>query len=159
MKKKKCWNYFAFKQLFLSEGKIAPKVLLAHEAKLKHMISHGLTKGKIARTFAPCGKIDTIKYFGSCATEWAVSDLVWISESTILKFRIRIGYGAYEKFLDPIRLQNFHICTPLISMSDPVEIFRNPVISGSVSEVLNPVGSRSGNRIMFNTCAQGKSEG
>ena len=57
--------------------------------------------------------MDIAKYFGSCATEWAVSDLVWILESTILNFLIRIGYGVYEKMFDPLRLQNFHISTPL----------------------------------------------
>jgi len=31
--------------------------------------------------------------------------------------------------------------------------FQNPVRSGSGSEVQNPVGSQSGNRIMFNTVA------
>jgi len=36
-----------------------------------------------------------------------------------------------------------------ISISDPVVFFQNPV--GSGSEVQNPVGSRSGNLIMFNT--------
>ena len=40
-----------------------------------------------------------------------------------------------------------------ISKSDPVEIFRNLVRSGSGCELQNPVGSRSGNRIMFNTDA------
>jgi len=29
------------------------------------------------------------------------------------KFLIRIGYGVYEKIFDPLRLQNFHISTPL----------------------------------------------
>ena len=67
-----------------------------------------------SQNFAPCGKIDTTKYFGSCAIEWAVSDLDWISEPTIFNFRIRIGYGVYEKISDPIRLQNFHIRTPLL---------------------------------------------
>jgi len=38
-----------------------------------------------------------------------------------------------------------------ISISDPIEFFRNPVRSGSASELQNPVGSRFGNRIMFNT--------
>jgi len=40
-----------------------------------------------------------------------------------------------------------------ISTSDPVEFFRNPVQSGSGSELQNPVGSRSWNRIIFNTAA------
>jgi len=38
-----------------------------------------------------------------------------------------------------------------ISISNPDELFQNPVQSGSGSELQNPVGSRSGNRIMFNT--------
>jgi len=38
-----------------------------------------------------------------------------------------------------------------ISISYPVEFFQNPVQSGSGSEVQKPVGSRSGDRIMFNT--------
>ena len=46
-----------------------------------------------------------------------VSDLDWISESTILNFRLWIGYGVYEKILDPIRLQNFNIRTPLVQSS------------------------------------------
>jgi len=79
-----------------------------------HFNQFSLTKRKITRTFAPYGNIDTTKYFGSCATHWTVSDLDWVSTSTILNFRIRIGFGAYEIFLDPIRLQNCHICTPLI---------------------------------------------
>jgi len=33
MRQKHCWNYFAFNQLYLAEDKIAPVVLLAHEAK------------------------------------------------------------------------------------------------------------------------------
>jgi len=37
-----------------------------------------------------------------------------------------------------------------ISVSEPVEFFRNPVRSGSGLEFQNPVGSRSGNWIMFN---------
>jgi len=41
-----------------------------------------------------------------------------------------------------------------ISISDPVEFFLNPVRSGSGSELQNPVASRSGNRIMFNTAAK-----
>jgi len=28
-----CWNYFAFNQSYLAKGKIAPVVLLFHEAK------------------------------------------------------------------------------------------------------------------------------
>ena len=32
-------------------------------------------------------------------------------------FRIRIGYGVYEKISDPITLQNFHIHTPLAHAS------------------------------------------
>jgi len=40
-----------------------------------------------------------------------------------------------------------------ISTSDPFDFFRNPVPPGSGSELPNPVGSRSGNRIMFNTDA------
>jgi len=39
-----------------------------------------------------------------------------------------------------------------ISISDPVNFFRNPLRSGSGSELQNPVGSWSGNWIMFNTC-------
>jgi len=38
-----------------------------------------------------------------------------------------------------------------ISISDRVEFFLNPVRSGFGSELQNPVVSRSGNRIMFNT--------
>jgi len=38
-----------------------------------------------------------------------------------------------------------------ISISDPFDFFRNPVRTGSGSELQNPIGSRSGNRIMFNT--------
>jgi len=38
-----------------------------------------------------------------------------------------------------------------ISISNPVEFFQNPVQFGSGSEVQNPVGSQSGNLIMFNT--------
>ena len=44
-----------------------------------------------------------------------MSELDWMSESIILHFRMRIGYGVYEKNSDPIRLQNFHIHTPLLS--------------------------------------------
>jgi len=44
MKQEQCWDYFAYKQLYLSKGKIAPKVFLAHEAKLKQMVSHGQIK-------------------------------------------------------------------------------------------------------------------
>jgi len=44
---------------------------------------------------------------------WAVSDLDWISESTIFNF----GYGLDMDFMKKFRigsgLQNFHICTPL----------------------------------------------
>ena len=40
-----------------------------------------------------------------------------------------------------------------ISISDPVQFFRNPVRSGCGSELQNPVGTRSGDRIMFNTDA------
>jgi len=32
---KHCWNYFAFNQLQLAKGKIAPAVLLPHGAKEK----------------------------------------------------------------------------------------------------------------------------
>ena len=35
-----CWNYFAFNQLYLAKGKIAPFLVLPHEAKYKYMISH-----------------------------------------------------------------------------------------------------------------------
>jgi len=38
-----------------------------------------------------------------------------------------------------------------MSTSDLVEFFRNPVRSESSSELRNPVGLRSWNRIMFNT--------
>ena len=38
-----------------------------------------------------------------------------------------------------------------ISTSEPVKFFRNLVQTGSRSELQNPVGSQSGNRIMFNT--------
>ena len=38
-----------------------------------------------------------------------------------------------------------------ISTSEPVKFFRNLVQTGSSSELQNPVGSQSGNRIMFNT--------
>ena len=38
MTQKHCWNYFAFNQSYLAEGKIAPAVLLRHEAKEKRMI-------------------------------------------------------------------------------------------------------------------------
>ena len=41
-----------------------------------------------------------------------------------------------------------------IPISDAVEFFQNPIWSGSGSEVKNPVGSWSGNRIMFNTARQ-----
>jgi len=40
MIQKHCWNYFAFNQLYLAEGKIAPVVALPHEAKYMHMILH-----------------------------------------------------------------------------------------------------------------------
>ena len=65
-----------------------------------------LTKGKIARTFALCGKRDTTKYFGSCATEWVVWDLDWISEPTILNFWIwslckNFGSNPIAKFPYP----------------------------------------------------------
>jgi len=33
MRQKHCWKYFAFNQLYLAKGKIAPVVLLPHEAK------------------------------------------------------------------------------------------------------------------------------
>jgi len=35
MKQKHCCNYFAFNQSYLAKGKIAPAVLLPHEAKEK----------------------------------------------------------------------------------------------------------------------------
>jgi len=35
------WNYFDFNQSYLAKGKIAPVVLLLHEAKQKNMILHG----------------------------------------------------------------------------------------------------------------------
>jgi len=38
-----------------------------------------------------------------------------------------------------------------ISISDEVLFFRNPVRTGSDSELQNLVGSRSGHRIIFNT--------
>jgi len=38
MMQKLCWNYFAFNQSYLVEGKIAPVVLLPHEAKWNYMI-------------------------------------------------------------------------------------------------------------------------
>ena len=41
-----------------------------------------------------------------------------------------------------------------ISISDLVKFFQNPVQSRSDSEMQTPVGSRSGNRIMFNTRIQ-----
>jgi len=34
-KAKNCWNYFAFNELHLAKGKIAPAVLLPHKAKEK----------------------------------------------------------------------------------------------------------------------------
>jgi len=86
-----------------------------------HFNQFCLTKGKITRTFAPCGTIDTTKYFGSCATEWAVSDLDIGAHN--LKFSDTVGYGVHEKISDPIRLQNFHIRTPLVATRDD----HNPV--------------------------------
>jgi len=41
MRQKHCCNYFAFTQSYLAEGKIAPVVLLPHEAKQKCMIYMG----------------------------------------------------------------------------------------------------------------------
>jgi len=55
-------------------------------------------KRQNSQNLYPIPQIDTTKYFGSCGTEWVVLDLDWISESTILNFRIQIGYGVYEKF-------------------------------------------------------------
>jgi len=43
---------------------------------------------------------------------------IWISESIIFNFRIWIEYGVHEKISDPIRLQNFHIRTPLSLTSE-----------------------------------------
>ena len=40
MRQKHCWNHFAFNQSYLAEGKIAPVILLPHQAKQKHMILH-----------------------------------------------------------------------------------------------------------------------
>jgi len=40
MIQKHCWNYFAFNQSYFAEGKIAPVVVLPHEAKYIHMILH-----------------------------------------------------------------------------------------------------------------------
>jgi len=40
MRQKHCWNYFAFNQSYLANGKMAPVVLLPHEAKYKYMILH-----------------------------------------------------------------------------------------------------------------------
>jgi len=40
MRQKHCWNYFVFNQLYLVKGKIAPVVLLPHEAKQIYMILH-----------------------------------------------------------------------------------------------------------------------
>ena len=37
---KHCWNYFAFNQSYLAKSKIAPVVVLPHEAKYKYMILH-----------------------------------------------------------------------------------------------------------------------
>jgi len=39
----------------------------------------------------------------------------------------------------------------LTFISDPVELLLNPVQTGSSFELQNPIGSRSRNRIMFNT--------
>jgi len=33
MRQKHCWNYFAFNQSYLAEGKIVPEILLAHDTK------------------------------------------------------------------------------------------------------------------------------
>jgi len=41
MKQEHCWNYFAFNQSYLAEGKIAPVVLLLYEAKQKYLVLHG----------------------------------------------------------------------------------------------------------------------
>jgi len=40
MRQKHCWNYFAFNQLHLAEGKIAPVLILPYEKKLKYLILH-----------------------------------------------------------------------------------------------------------------------
>ena len=39
-------------------------------------------------------------------------------------------------------------------ISGPLELFQNTVRSGASPELQNPVGSRSGNQIMFNTGVQ-----
>jgi len=45
----------------------------------------------------------------------------------------------------------YHLCNAIwISISDPVEFFQNPVRSGTGPEFQNPVGMRSGKRIVFN---------
>jgi len=33
MRQKHCWNYFAINQSYLAKGKIAPVVILPHDAK------------------------------------------------------------------------------------------------------------------------------
>jgi len=65
--------------------------------------------------------------------------LDWISEPTILNFRVRIGYGVYEKISDPIRLQNFHIRTPLVSSPELIIVPVQKAVKSSheYSVVLN----------------------
>ena len=40
MRQKHCWNYFAFNQSYLAEGKIAPVVILPYETKWKYLLLH-----------------------------------------------------------------------------------------------------------------------
>jgi len=64
------------------------------------------------------------------------------------KYLIQCGLYPKKLWLSVLLQWSMHVVYPyLIRLS----LFQNPVQTGSVSEVLNPVGSRSGDRIMFNT--------
>jgi len=86
-------------------------------------------------------KIFAILIQSSCVMQ---SDAKPIVQSSCL-----IQPGLYPKNLFKHLTAVFN--TVWLSISDPEEFFRNPVRSDSGSELQNPIGSRSGNRITFNT--------
>ena len=108
------------------------------------------TFSKVAEVYS---SVEQIGYFRNPNP---VQNFLWVIRSDpnpvdLSKYLIQSGLYPKNPLIKHITAV---ISAVWISISDPVEFVKNPVQPASSSGVQNPVGSRSGSRIMFNTGAQ-----
>ena len=85
---KHCWDYFAFTQSYLAEGKIALAVLLLHEAKEKWMILHWRIRNGSDWWFSKILRIRS-------GSDSISSDQDWTRTEKIHSTLISAAYGLY----------------------------------------------------------------